>query len=433
MKKPVLIAFLFSQIFLNFANAGKQGPLNYKNNSLFVTIVNCDTDFSGAVVIPDEIERRPVRIVATGAFRNCRGVNEITISDNVDTIGEDVFLGCSNLRGVVWGAGLTSIPNGCFKDLMQISSVTLPNTLTSIGNSAFQNCRELTNIRIPNSVTSIGGSAFADCRALRSINIPEGISAIKPNAFEFCYSLTRITLPKSLITLQRGAFYCCENIELIKFRGNAPSVENNPFGGIVGAAVVVSDTASGFGETFEGFPVIVEGSSDRDNDGVTDNQDAFPNDPTETSDLDGDGVGDNSDAFPNYKGESADSDGNGIGDNAQSSIEKEQVINDLNKQLTQRNAEINTLKAQLASANSTIAEKDQEIARLSDGVLSLEQVQDGRLGSIVLTPIPNTNMTILNIDIEQSEDLKTWTLYRKILESISMPEGKKFYRFALDK
>ena len=38
---------------------------------------------------------------------------------------------------------------------------------------------------------------------------------------------------------------------------------------------------------------------DSDGDGVNDQDDAFPNDPTETKDTDGDGVGDNSDAFPN--------------------------------------------------------------------------------------------------------------------------------------
>ena len=56
-----------------------------------------------------------------------------------------------------------------------------------------------------------------------------------------------------------------------------------------------------------------------------------------------------------------------------------------------------------------------------------------RLGSIVITPTPNTNTAILSLDIEQSDDLKTWNLYRKKLEIIPMPEGKKFYRFALDK
>ena len=34
---------------------------------------------------------------------------------------------------------------------------------------------------------------------------------------------------------------------------------------------------------------------DTDGDGVGDNADAFPNDPTETVDTDGDGVGDNAD------------------------------------------------------------------------------------------------------------------------------------------
>ena len=41
------------------------------------------------------------------------------------------------------------------------------------------------------------------------------------------------------------------------------------------------------------------GPSDSDGDGVNDDQDAFPDDPSETADSDGDGVGDNADAFPN--------------------------------------------------------------------------------------------------------------------------------------
>ena len=55
---------------------------------------------------------------------------------------------------------------------------------------------------------------------------------------------------------------------------------------------------------------------DSDNDGVSDEDDAFPNDPNETLDSDGDGVGNNADAFPNDPTESQDANGNGIGDNA---------------------------------------------------------------------------------------------------------------------
>jgi hypothetical protein len=71
------------------------------------------------------------------------------------------------------------------------------------------------------------------------------------------------------------------------------------------------------------------GPRDSDGDGVPDDRDAFPNDPTEWADLDHDGIGDNSDpdidgdgyanaqdAFPFDPVEHADLDGDGIGDNA---------------------------------------------------------------------------------------------------------------------
>jgi spore coat protein H len=58
------------------------------------------------------------------------------------------------------------------------------------------------------------------------------------------------------------------------------------------------------------------GNNDRDNDGVMDAMDVFPDDPTESADSDGDGVGDNADAFPLDGTETIDSDGDGVGDNA---------------------------------------------------------------------------------------------------------------------
>ena len=60
--------------------------------------------------------------------------------------------------------------------------------------------------------------------------------------------------------------------------------------------------------------------NDTDDDGVGDNEDAFPLDFTQWSDLDGDGYGDNpegnsSDAFPEDPNEWVDTDGDGVGDN----------------------------------------------------------------------------------------------------------------------
>lgn len=54
---------------------------------------------------------------------------------------------------------------------------------------------------------------------------------------------------------------------------------------------------------------------DRDNDGTTNGDDTFPEDPTESTDSDGDGTGDNADDFPNDPSENSDTDLDGIGDN----------------------------------------------------------------------------------------------------------------------
>lgn len=55
---------------------------------------------------------------------------------------------------------------------------------------------------------------------------------------------------------------------------------------------------------------------DSDGDGVGDNTDEFPGDPADWVDSDGDGVGDNTDPFPNNDSEWADTDSDGVGDNA---------------------------------------------------------------------------------------------------------------------
>ena len=71
----------------------------------------------------------------------------------------------------------------------------------------------------------------------------------------------------------------------------------------------------GVGDNADEFPHDPAESRDSDSDGVGDNADAVPFDPAETADSDGDGVGDNADMFPHDPAESVDSDGDGVGDN----------------------------------------------------------------------------------------------------------------------
>ena len=69
----------------------------------------------------------------------------------------------------------------------------------------------------------------------------------------------------------------------------------------------------GFSDENDAFPEDSDEWNDTDGDGVGDNMDAFPEDSSEWNDTDSDGVGDNSDAFPSNGNETHDDDNDGVG------------------------------------------------------------------------------------------------------------------------
>ena len=61
-------------------------------------------------------------------------------------------------------------------------------------------------------------------------------------------------------------------------------------------------------------------------------------------------------------------------------------------------------------------------------------MRDARAGSVVLTVDPEGDTVTLGLTIEQSDNLIEWTkLEGEITRTIPIPDGKKFFRFALDK
>ena len=151
------------------------------------------------------------------------------------------------------------------------------------------------------------------------------------------------------------------------------------------------------------------GAKDSDSDGVNDDEDAFPNDPKETADTDNDGVGDNADVFPNDPTEIADCDNDGVGDNADA--RSPQIIAGLEAQIAQLQAQITELSKRP----------------------TLEQIQDARLNSIVMSAGQNNTAT-LKFYVEESADLETWTNQGKFVEAgFPLEAGKKFLRFSLKK
>ena len=120
-------------------------------------------------------------------------VENIIVTDNITSIGDDIFDDCSSLKSIIIPNSVTSIGNGAFWGCKSLTSITIPNSITSIGDFAFCKCSGLISIIIPNSVTSIGNCAFYYCSDLTNITIPNSVTSIGGYAFSECNNLTVYT------------------------------------------------------------------------------------------------------------------------------------------------------------------------------------------------------------------------------------------------
>ena len=184
-------------------------------------------------------------------IRNIFGsqVTEYIIGNDVKSISDYVFHGCSSLTSVIIPNSVISIGEEAFRNCSKLTSVTIPNSVTSIGSSAFYWCSSLASVTIPNSVTSIGEWAFGGCSSLNSVHvndiaawckisfgsadanplyyahnlylsgklvkdlvIPNGVTFIGNSAFYNCSSLTSVTIPNTVRNIGSSAFDGCTNL-----------------------------------------------------------------------------------------------------------------------------------------------------------------------------------------------------------------------------
>ena len=153
----------------------------YTNYIIYTTsdsnIVSPRSDGFGTTIISNEI---------------INGVGVIVFDDNITTIGNYAFSGCSSL-----------------------TSVTIPS-VTTIGNYAFYGCSSLTSVTIPDSVTTIGYYAFRDCSSLTSVYC----KATTPPAggydmFAYNASGRKIYVPMESVEAYKGASYWSEYADAI--------------------------------------------------------------------------------------------------------------------------------------------------------------------------------------------------------------------------
>ena len=238
MLNQLLLTTIAAVVMLLFGGVNEVNgdPLTYEVVGDTVSVVKCDKNASGELVIPSSYNGKPVISIGSYAFNSCSSLSSVTIPDSVTSIARFAFGYCSSL-----------------------TSVTIPDSVTSIGQDAFWDCSNLMSVKIPDSVTSIENMTFRNCSNLTSVIIGNKVTSIGRWAFKDCLNLTNITIPDSVTQIGSRAFSGCINLKSITFLGNAPSsfgsdvFKNLP----IGATITVTAGATGFGETYGGLTVQI--------------------------------------------------------------------------------------------------------------------------------------------------------------------------------
>ena len=146
------------------------------------------------VTLPSHLE------VLGTAFVDNSELSKITFSEGLKEIrgasysSLSAFSGTS-IKSVVLPKSLEKIGDGAFYDLKGLADISIPENVTSIGNEAFYNTG-LTSVDLPANLKTIGRYAFSGTK-LKKVVLPSQVETIGSSAFSI-ESLESVHIPKSL-------------------------------------------------------------------------------------------------------------------------------------------------------------------------------------------------------------------------------------------
>ena len=340
-----------------------------------------------SITIPNSVTS-----IGDAAFYLCRVLTSITIPNSVTSIGDSAFSRCTSLTSITIPNSMTSIGSSAFSGCTSLASITIPNSVTSIGSSAFSGCTSLASITIPNSVTSIGSGAFSSCTSLASITIPNSVTSIGGDAFAHCAGLTSVTIPNSVTSIGAYAFNNCTGLTSITIPNSVTSIGDGAFNNCTGLTSVAMPVS------FIGLPTQIGIRGQVASDYIINalaNNDAFVT------------------AVANkIKGTSGNyglTTQTGLSSAIEPLATKTQITTAINE------GRASGIASVTASPNTW-------------SLFTTSQIQNMAVGDLVLTRTNGSNL-VLNYDIEQSEDLQTWTTYQGYaLPLTNLPTNKAFVR-----
>lgn len=129
-------------------------------------------------------------------------ITKISIPDNVTVIGTDAFYNCKYLQTVYLSKNLERIGDGAFAGCaIKYQNITLPDNVEEIGNYAFSGWQAGT-LTLNDKLKTIGNGVFTGVKG--TLTIPNSVESIGAVAFDGPFS--KVIIGTGLKTLSSGAF-----------------------------------------------------------------------------------------------------------------------------------------------------------------------------------------------------------------------------------
>lgn len=197
------------------ANADSLGFLYYSVVDDHVEITGCVDMIMGDIVIPDNIENKPVTSINKDAFRGRTLITSVEIPSTVTYIGVNAFNGCTAMESVKIPEGVDFIDENAFRNCTSLKSVSIPSTVTKMAAHIFRGCSSIENATFADGLSYIGVAVLGDCENLKSVKIPSSVGTIDVYAFAHCPSLESVTIPEGVTEIRATVFESCPKIKSI--------------------------------------------------------------------------------------------------------------------------------------------------------------------------------------------------------------------------
>ncbi|HJD76296.1 MAG TPA: C10 family peptidase [Bacteroides reticulotermitis] len=167
----------------------KDGVLYSKDATTLIYYPSYKTD--SVYIMPSTVTQ-----LRTYAFNQALFLQEIQLSDKVQTIPRNTFFNCPAIRTIRFPESVTSILESSFTRCQNLSKVYLPAKLEKMGENVFNNCKNLTEIYCSNPTPpKVEASTFKGLEQNSSIRlwVPVGTSgSYKQTSWSYFKNLSEL-------------------------------------------------------------------------------------------------------------------------------------------------------------------------------------------------------------------------------------------------